>query len=275
MVLSIVAATLCVWGALCLIFWLGNWQLLYHPKSVVAETPAKIGLPFDSVDFATAESGQPQLHGWWIPGGPEGHFTAITLHGADGNIGDTVHDLLPLHEAGLNLLVFDYRGYGASTFRRPSESQWREDAEAAIGYLRGTRHIEPGSIVLIGSGLGADLACEIGAAHPELAGVVLDGPLVSPEDAVFRDPRARLVPAHWLVRDRWNWSTAAERLRIPSLWLVRNSAAPISAELAGAYEKAGSRKTRVWVSDSSDQTMVYRPVLARWLDDLSAAGGDR
>ena len=93
------------------------------------------------------------------------------------------------------------------------------------GYLRGTRHVAPGSIVLIGSGLGANLACEIGAAHPELAGVVLDGPLVSPEDAVFRDPRARLVPAHWLVRDRWNWSSCRERLRIPSLWFVRNSAA--------------------------------------------------
>ena len=273
--LSVAAATLCVWGALCLMFWLGSWQLLYHPKSAVAQTPANAGLAFDPVEFAPTDAGRPQLHGWWIAGGPERPLTAIYLHGANGNIGDAVDALIPLHEAGLNLLVFDYRGYGASAFSRPSERHWREDAEAAIRYLEDTRHIPPQSIALIGSGLGADLACEVGAAHPELAGVVLDSPMIAPEDAVFRDSRARLVPAHLLERDRWDWTDSATRLRIPSLWLVRTSAPKlISGGLDEAYQRAGSRKTRVWVSEL-DHSTIYRRALTRWLDDLVAFGSNR
>jgi len=48
----LLAATLCVWGALCLTFWQGSWQLLYHPATAVARTPANVGLPFEAVDFA-------------------------------------------------------------------------------------------------------------------------------------------------------------------------------------------------------------------------------
>jgi len=30
--LALVAAALCSWGTLCLLFWQGSWQLLYHPS---------------------------------------------------------------------------------------------------------------------------------------------------------------------------------------------------------------------------------------------------
>jgi pimeloyl-ACP methyl ester carboxylesterase len=174
----LLAATLCVWGALCLTFWQGSWQLLYHPATAVARTPANVGLPFEAVDFAAAESGKPQLQGWWIPSASSGsRFTAIYLHGADGNIGGTVDALIPLHAAGVNILDFDYRGYGTSQFIHPSEESWREDAESAIEYLRDTRHIPTSSLILTGRGLGANLALEMAAAHPEIAGVVLDNPL--------------------------------------------------------------------------------------------------
>src|SRR5215469_9595612 len=60
-------ALLCVWGALCLVFWQGSWQLLYHPKTAIARTPAAVGLAFEPVEFATTDTGTPQLQGWWIP----------------------------------------------------------------------------------------------------------------------------------------------------------------------------------------------------------------
>src|SRR5450631_646094 len=141
MVLLLALAALCVWGVLCLTFWQGSWQLLYHPQSTIAKQPAQRGLAFNSIDFGATESGQPQLHGWWISAGLPSRFTAIYLHGADGNIGDVVPALAPLHALSLNLLVFDYRGYGQSRFARPSEQNWHEDAESAIRYLNGTRHL--------------------------------------------------------------------------------------------------------------------------------------
>jgi len=268
-VLVLVAASLCVWAALCLTFWQGSWQLLYHPKTEIVQTPASAGLAFASIDFATTEAGQPLLHGWWIPGPAGSRFNAIYFHGADGNIGDAVPSLQPLHDAGLSLLVFDYRGYGKSQFARPSEAHWHEDAESAIRYLTNTHHVSSGSIVLVGSGLGANLALEEAAAHPELAGVVIEDPSPSAEDAVFHDPRARLVPAHLLVRDRWDLPVAAASVHIPSLWFETPlPSAPLNSVENKAYEAVSARKARVWLPDSPGRSKDYAGAVSRWLGDL-------
>jgi len=58
------AAALCAWGALCLLFWQGGWQLLYHPAAAVANTPANVGLAFEAVAFGVTEDGTPLLRGW-------------------------------------------------------------------------------------------------------------------------------------------------------------------------------------------------------------------
>ncbi|MGO9436069.1 MAG: hypothetical protein ACLPH3_11900 [Terracidiphilus sp.] len=269
--IALLAAALCVWGALCLTFWQGSWQLLYHPAAQVTRTPANIGLPFDSVDFAAAESGQPQLHGWWIPSVPNRRFTGIYLHGADGNIGDTLDPLIPLHSVGLDILDFDYRGYGMSRFIHPSEPSWREDAESAIAYVRDTRHVDAGTMILVGKGLGADLALEVASAHPELAGVVLDDPLDTPTDAIFNDSRARLVPAHMLVHDRWDTAVSSTNLKVPSLWFYQATASGQPRLLTTkAYDKVETRKMRVWLDSSPDAEKNYVLALSRWLDDLQA-----
>src|ERR1700733_9027486 len=157
---TLAAACFCGWLGLCLLFWQGSWQLLYHPAAVVTRTPASVGLAFDPVAFAVTDTGVPRLKGWWIPAPQQSslaRFTVIYLHGQDGNWADTVDALVRLHGVGVNVLAFDYRGYGASQFVRPSEAHWHEDANWAVEYLIGTRQIDAGTIVLDGAGLGANL----------------------------------------------------------------------------------------------------------------------
>jgi pimeloyl-ACP methyl ester carboxylesterase len=270
-VIAVVAALVCAWGTLCVLFWQGSWQLLYHPKAAVDRTPASVSLPFDGVGFATSASGEPQLRGWWIPSATEGRFTAIYLHGADGNLGDVVDAFTPLHAAGMNILAFDYRGYGQSRFQHPSEARMREDVESAIEYLTGTRHIPARWLVMVGRDLGANLALEVGAAHPELAGVVLESPLESPLTSTFNDPRAHLVPAHALIRDRWELNAPAAQLRIPSLWFYWTTAKPLdqSDDYPDAYSQVVARKVLVWIKGSSEADKEYFNALSVWLDDLS------
>jgi pimeloyl-ACP methyl ester carboxylesterase len=266
----IAAAALCAWGTLCLLFWQGSWQLLYHPTAAVTRTPASVGLHYDSVDFAATPSGATLLHGWWVPGNPGSRFTAIYLHGASGNLGDSVDALIPLHSVGLNIFDFDYRGYGQSRFEHPSEARWHEDADSAIGYLVNTRHIPPDSIVLVGEGLGANLALEVAAAHPELAGLVVDEPLQAPVDAIFNDSRAKLVPARLLVRDRWDSKLAATTLRISSLWFCRTSPPGQLGvpENPAAFDNVTAPKMLVWLTDTTHTERDIEESLKRWLDDL-------
>lgn len=275
LVIALVGALVCAWGTLCILFWQGSWQLLYRPASAVTRTPAAVNLPFESVGFATNASGEPQLRGWWIPSASsQPQFTALYLHSQTGNLGDVVNALPPYHQAGLNIFAFDYRGYGQSHFEHPSEKRWREDAESALQYLTGTRHIPASSILIIGRSLGADLALEVAAAHPDLAGIILEQPDEHPTAAIFRDARARLVPAHLLVSDRWDTNTAASNLLIPSLWFYWAPAemTPLEGEAPPMYRSVPARKTIVWLSKSPGDERQFNAALSAFLDQLQKPG---
>ena len=260
---TIPAAAFCGWAVLCLLFWQGSWQLLYHPAAIIARTPASIGLAFDPISFAVADTGATQLQGWWIPAGAGSRpYTLIYLHDRNGNLADTLDDLASLHSAGVSVLAFDYRGYGQSLFAHPSEARWRQDAEWALQYLTATRHVDEHAIVIAGSGLGANLALEVAAAHPGLAGVVLEAPLDAPMSIIFDDPRANLVPAHLLVSDRFSVAAPAAALRIPSLWVLSNSpAGQVGTDLV--FQRVAAAKMRVSLPASSDGRKDFVNALAR------------
>lgn len=270
---AVAAAALCAWAVLCLLFWQGSWQLIYHPSASVAHTPACAGLAFDPVAFAVTDEGQPRLTGWWIPSGTEAaptRYTVLFLHSQTGNIGDTLEALVRLHSSGMNILAFDYRGYGQSQFVRPSEAHWRQDTEWALKYLNETRHIPLKTIVLDGRGLGANLALEMAAAHPELAGVILESPDPSPMNVIFSDARARLVPARLLIRDRYDLNSAAGRLRVPVLWFERNAQDGTTAlnEEPAAYRKIADHKALVWLNPQANANQDFSGAVRLWLDNL-------
>src|SRR5580704_13948903 len=80
--LSFAGAVLCAWGTLCLLFWQGSWQLLYHPSAMVTRTPAAAGLAFEQIGFAATETGKLQLEGWWIPAASLNSAAPISASGA-------------------------------------------------------------------------------------------------------------------------------------------------------------------------------------------------
>src|SRR5215208_4154363 len=88
-------------------------SLLYFPSRTLHATPADAGLEHEEIAFA-AEDGTP-LHGWWIRAQRQPAVAHVLLcHGNAGNIGDLVLHARLLTDAGLDVLLFDYRGYGKS-----------------------------------------------------------------------------------------------------------------------------------------------------------------
>jgi hypothetical protein len=104
----------------------------------------------------------------------------------------------------------------------------------------------------------------VAATHPELAGVVAESHAADPVNAIFGDPRARLVPARLLVRDRYDLDAAAGALRVPSLWFER----PMQDEESEAYAKVAAQKMIVWVNPSADANKQFEEVVSRWLDEM-------
>jgi pimeloyl-ACP methyl ester carboxylesterase len=198
---------------LCLLFYQGQWQVVFHPSRTVATTPASVGLKYDEVRFDYTGTGIAQLSGWWIPAAP-GNKTLLFLHNGNGSIADAVPQLNVLHSLGVNIFAFDYRGFGNSVNDHPSEQRVYEDADAAWTYLTGIRHLDPKSIVFYGSGLGATIAAEAALRHRESPGLILENPAPPALTLIEADSRTSLLPVKWLFRDRFDIAPKLQALGI-------------------------------------------------------------
>lgn len=140
---------------------------IYHPSGDVRYTPRNASLPFDDVTFATLDG--VKLHGWWVPAAsPRG--TVLFCHGNGGNISNCLDTAVIINRLGLNLLIFDYRGYGLSN-GSPSEKGTYDDADAAWDYLVKVKGIRPAEVIVWGRSLGGAIASRTAETHD--AGLVI------------------------------------------------------------------------------------------------------
>jgi pimeloyl-ACP methyl ester carboxylesterase len=206
--LSIVVGTAaaCSYLTLCLLFYQGQWQVVFQPSRTITSTPATVGLKYDEVRFDYTGTGISQLAGWWIPADPAGahaNRTLLYLHDGHGSLSDSVNQLKTLHSLGIDIFAFDYRGFGKSAETHPSEQHVYEDTDAAWSYLTDIRHVDPKSIVLDGEGLGAVIATEAAIRHPQSPALILENPAPPALSLIEADHRTHLLPAKWLFHDRF------------------------------------------------------------------------
>jgi pimeloyl-ACP methyl ester carboxylesterase len=152
--------------------------LVFKPSRRDLGSPADLRIPFEDLDLVCADGGR--IHGWWIPGktGDEDGPAVLFLHGTRGNLSSQLPMLRFLHSLGVDLLAFDYPGYGRSP-GRPSEAGCLRAADAAWEHLRSRR---PGArVVLYGRSLGCALAAYLAAREP-CAGLVFHGGFTSVPD---------------------------------------------------------------------------------------------
>lgn len=221
----------------CVVFSRSQWQIVLHPSRSVATTPASLGLAFTEVHFAPDASGQPQLDGWWIPTDSPSPSspaaTAILLHGGSGSISNALPQARTLHVAHLNVLLFDYRGFGRSAGHHPTEALMQADADSALTYLTATRGVPPASLVIFGDGLGASLAVRLCAQHPQIPALILESPDGDLTPRVRADTRSHLIPAGLLFRENFPLAAPLRTLPTPKLLIsFTTGAAPPTLQQA-------------------------------------------
>jgi len=183
-VVAILAGT--VWPGVSLLDFLER-QFIFFPSSRVERTPADAGIPYEDIRFET-EDGL-SLNGWFVPASPtasssengSADVTLLWLHGNGGNISHRVDDLALFHHlTGVNVFIFDYRGYGRSQ-GKPSEKGVYLDSRAAIAYLASREDTAGSRVVYFGRSLGAAVAVEL-ALHQQPHGMILHSPFTSISD---------------------------------------------------------------------------------------------
>tara|TARA_B100000745_G_scaffold278356_1_gene209351 strand:- start:48 stop:284 length:237 start_codon:yes stop_codon:yes gene_type:complete len=77
-----------------------------------------------------------------------------------------VEEITQMHNVlGVNVFIFDYRGYGKSE-GKPSERGVYRDAEAAIKYLQNRPDVDSKCIIYFGRSLGAAIAINTATTTP-------------------------------------------------------------------------------------------------------------
>jgi hypothetical protein len=209
---AILGWAVAVYLGLALYLYLFQARHLYFPNlpsRLVAATPADVGLEFETVTLSTADG--ETVTGWFVPA-PHARGTLLYLHGNAGNVGHRLDGIAMFHQLGLDTLIIDYRGYGASS-GKPSEAGTYQDALAAWNHLTRHKRLAPERIVLFGESLGGSVAAWL-AARYEPAGLITYASFTSVPD-IARELYP-IFPA-WLVRYRYDTAAALARVKRPVL----------------------------------------------------------
>ena len=258
---TILAALLCGYLTFCLLFYQGQWQLVLHPTRASASPQSVAGVPYQLIRFAPDESATPQLTGWAIPSDPGGryaHLTILFLADGNGSLADSIPTLSSLHNLGVSIFAFDYRGYGQSAAARPSQQSLAHDAESALQYLTNARAIPVQRIVLYGTGVGTSLAAQLAISNPAIPAVILDTPRADLLDVARHDSRSALIPVGLLFHERFPLAEPLATLRTPKLLISR------STSLDQTFRNASDPKLTVELAYPN--ALVYSQSLTRFLD---------
>jgi fermentation-respiration switch protein FrsA (DUF1100 family) len=132
---------------------------VFFPSRNIAVDPSALGLPWENIYFKTGDD--VLLNGWFFKR-PGARSTVLFAHGNAGNMSDRLFKVRFFHDLGLNLFMFDYRGYGKSE-GKPSEAGIYLDGQGAYDYLKSRGDVDMKNIILYGASLGGTVVIDLAA----------------------------------------------------------------------------------------------------------------
>lgn len=197
---------------------LNEESLVFRPAERAVRDPASsFGLRQRAVSYQSVDG--TKLTAWIVPAAPadSSGFWLLICHGNYGNIGygQRPQYMALMRDVGLNLLAFDYRGFGASE-GRPTEAGLYDDAMASYRYLTDSLRVPPERIVLFGHSLGTGVAIELATKVPA-AGLIVEGAYTSVPDR--GQELYRFMPVKLLATQRFASIEKIAHVKMPKLFL--------------------------------------------------------
>ncbi len=173
-------------------------KLLFAPQP-----PSYNHLPHE---FKLASGGGQRIHAVYLEH-PDAQYTILFSHGNAEDLGNVVPFMEQFHDLGYSVLMYDYRGFGASE-GKAGTLHTKEDVLAAYDWLVNVKKIPPDRIISQGRSLGGGVAVWL-AAHRPVAGVITEISFAS----AFR------VKTHWklLPWDKFNSARLIRKVNAPVL----------------------------------------------------------
>ncbi len=195
-------------------------RLIYFPTKIPAEVIESFAAGHG---FAPWKNSASEIIGWKMLAKTNATASVLILHGNAGCALSRDYLARPMHDAAdVDVFVLEYPGYGARA-GSPGKENFVTAAEAAFQMLptNAPRYV-------VSESIGAGVACELARNHPaEIAGLALFVPYDNL--AAVAQKQMPLLPAYWLLRDRFNPAACLQSFH-----------GPVKVIIAGADEIIGS-----------------------------------
>ena len=260
-ILSLVTALVGCYIIIIVLLYIFQERLVYFPTSEMVATPASRGLEYEDVTFETSD--EYQLHGWYVPAS-NATFTLLFFHGNAGNISHRLESIEQFNSMGLNVFIFDYRGYGKST-GSPSEEGTYQDGIAAWEYLKEVKGSTAETTIVFGRSLGGPIASWL-ALNRQPAGLIIESTFTSlPELGAEIYP---LIPVRLLSRIQYPTKEYVSQIEVPILigHSMKDSMIPFHH---GRNLYNAAREPRYWLEMMGDHNVGYLETGEAYITEIS------
>lgn len=164
-----------------------------YPQKALS-SPAKFGLDFETIELVTSD--HLHLRGWWIPA-KDSQKTIIFLHGYAGSMDPDLKYALAIHQAGFNILMFDFRAHGRSEGNLTTIGALEVcDVQAAIDFALAHKSEQVG---LLGFSMGGRTALLTAAqGEKRISALISDGGPLRLSFTIRQDLKEKGIP--WGIR---------------------------------------------------------------------------
>lgn len=249
LIVSIVGISASIYFLICL--GIIKWQnrLIFLPSRAMEATPELLDLEYAEVWLDIPGSKTDKIHGWWIPGKTD--QVILYFHGNASNVSANIYQAERLQKLGFSVFLVDYRGYGKSIGKFPTEKQVYEDAEIALAYLLKQRKIQEEKIILFGHSLGGAIAINLATNHPNLAGAIIQSSFTSIADVARLNNVYNLLPLSLVVTQKFDSINKIAKLQMPLLFIHGKQDQLIPAFMSQQlYDKATAKKNIFFIPEA-------------------------
>ncbi|WP_422358988.1 alpha/beta hydrolase [Reichenbachiella sp.] len=160
-----------------IILFVSCFLLALSPKKTYKHTPHDYHMKYERIMIPSTNGAQ--LSAWYFPS-DLGDQLMIISHDGVGNMGDYLERVKILVHYGFSVVIYDYRGFGASSDFKINNYQYvykefYDDFDAVYNYCEERFHHE---LIAYGWGIGAGISVTRGYQKNDIAGIIADEPFV-------------------------------------------------------------------------------------------------
>jgi uncharacterized protein len=203
----------------CVVFVYGlRWFELFITFHPVRLTAQEIKSPAEGAEIVWFNSADgTRLNGWYFESRLKpATATIVFFHGNGGNISSVGWLGQRFAKHGFNVLLFDYRGYGASEGSAADESGLYADGDAAVAFVVNNKGARPEQVVLYGHSLGTTVAVDV-ASRGNYGALVIESGLSSASSLAASVLPWLPASLHFLGRNRFESARKLANVRSPVL----------------------------------------------------------